>query len=198
MLYYNKHVFLWLQFHIFSSTGNERSEVHIRGSKRFHVCTNFTSQLRFLSQRVHNYQAAHAIFRVALQTCANTRQPFTVAIVKSINSLFYRVLRTDDTQLIDRARVETNRCYITTAIVRIVGRQAGSPLLPVFLFLYSRIKLTCNRLCRMDNRRPHDAETGCKSPCTRLRSGGNGFCAPISLWTLKIEYVFYCCTKSKK
>lgn len=101
-------------------------QVHIsRKFSRFHICTNFTSHA-FVSQRVHNYQSAHAIFRVHT----------IIAIVKSINSLFYRVLRTDDTGFIhSQIDVETNRCYVN-AIVQMVDRQIDRKASRCCLFFF--------------------------------------------------------------
>lgn len=127
MLYYNKHVLL-LRFTFSHPLKREKrtEQVHIsRKFSRFHICTNFTSHA-FVSQRVHNYQSAHAIFRVHT----------IIAIVKSINSLFYRVLRTDDTGFIhSQIDVETNRCYVN-AIVQMVDRQIDRKASRCCLFFF--------------------------------------------------------------
>lgn len=150
--------------------------MHIRGT--FHIRTNFTR----LCRNVFTIIKRRTPFFVTRYTRA--RQPF-VAVVKSIKTRFSTVcceqmIRT----FIDRPDVETRVIGVTLTLLF-----GCWPL--VFFFLSSRIKPTCNTLCPMDNRRPRDAETGCRCPCTRPRSGGNGFCVPISLWTRKLITYFY-------
>lgn len=105
---------------------NERSKCIFRGS--FHVFTFalISRPTRLCRNVFHNYQSAHAIFRVHT----------IIAIVKSINSLFYRVLRTDDTGFIhSQIDVETNRCYVN-AIVQMVDRQIDRKASRCCLFFF--------------------------------------------------------------